>query len=673
MLSTHKKLVATLVFVLSLTICTAVDAYDARPTDLEWVYPQTLEEDTEFRFLWTFHLSPNGYPSASQYNWRLYLSMDTTLSNSDHLLATYIVNVPAGADTRTFQVTVTPNPQGPGLSLPASGTYYVFLEISPGAGAPSDTNLANNITMGPNPIQVGGALPPPPPPPPPPPAAGTITAATVVTVPATGQSIVVAGYDDGNLEFRNWQGDILATRDVLGAVTALEAGILGSPPAARVFVASEDSSGALRVISPGDISTDIASRPSIGIIKAIAVCHEDSDAIYIGTAKAGGTLNKLNSLTLADEAVRSAMGQITQIAQIHGASSDLLGVGSDKSGGSVYFVDKDTLADVLPPRQNLGTIYGLSSADVDLDGEAELIIASSKNGGTVRLVEGPTFKSDLAVQDQLGKILALDYGRMQPESFIGPTNDAWILIASSSNSSTLRILKVDVGVSTVTFTDWATRNTAGTIPYAQLRDYYMVGVPLAGVVLADSDNVVLQVLDASLAGPFPSVPSGEDFESGDFSKFPWEHPGGKDWTVTSQQKHAGSYSAKAGSIGDSESSVLQVTLDCVSGDITFYAKASCESYYDGLRFYIDGSEKGQWSGAQDWTEVSFPVAAGQRTFKWVYSKDSSVSELSDSAWIDDIEFPVAAALMQSQPSGSPESSDQTVLRIETSVESWQSP
>jgi len=330
-------------------------------------------------------------------------------------------------------------------------------------------------------------------------------------------------------------------------------------------------------------------------------------------------------------------------------------------------VDKDTLADVLPPRQNLGTIYGLSSADVDLDGEAELIIASGANGGTVRLMEGPSFKTDLAVMDQLGKILAMDYGRMQPESLIGPTNDGWILIASGTNNSTLRILKVNVGVSTFTFTNWAARNIAGTVPFAQLRDYYMAGVPLAGVVSADSDDLAFEVLDATLKGPFPSVPSGEGFESGDFGKFPWEHSGDAGWTVTSQQKHAGSYGARAGPIGNSESSGLQVTLDCVSGNITFYAKASCETYYDRLTFYIDGSEQGNWSGNQDWTMESFPVAAGTRTFKWVYSKDGSVSELSDTAWIDDIEFPVEGALTQSNSSGLLQSAFQQALRIETSV------
>ena len=44
----------------------------------------------------------------------------------------------------------------------------------------------------------------------------------------------------------------------------------------------------------------------------------------------------------------------------------------------------------------------------------------------------------------------------------------------------------------------------------------------------------------------------------------------------------------------------------------------------------------------DWTEVSFDVTAGTRTFTWTYSKDSSVSRGDDTAWIDDIEFPIAS-------------------------------
>jgi hypothetical protein len=34
------------------------------------------------------------------------------------------------------------------------------------------------------------------------------------------------------------------------------------------------------------------------------------------------------------------------------------------------------------------------------------------------------------------------------------------------------------------------------------------------------------------------------------------------------------------------------------------------------------------------------VTAGTRTFKWKYSKDGSISKSYDSAWIDDIVFPL---------------------------------
>ncbi len=139
-----------------------------------------------------------------------------------------------------------------------------------------------------------------------------------------------------------------------------------------------------------------------------------------------------------------------------------------------------------------------------------------------------------------------------------------------------------------------------------------------------------------------AIENVEDFETGDFSKFPWEHYGDETWTwdVTSWQKHSGAYSAEAGWIDHDQSTTLQVTLDCVSGDITFYRKVSSESRCDYLKFYIDGVEKGEWSGEQDWAEASFPVTAGTRTFEWTYSKDGSESDGEDTAWIDDIVFPI---------------------------------
>jgi hypothetical protein len=136
------------------------------------------------------------------------------------------------------------------------------------------------------------------------------------------------------------------------------------------------------------------------------------------------------------------------------------------------------------------------------------------------------------------------------------------------------------------------------------------------------------------------VRQAEGFETMGLNKLEWPSYGDQKWAVTSGQSHSGTYCARAGSVGDSESSVLEVSLNCISGQISFYYKVSSESGYDYLRFYINDQEQAKWSGEEDWTEVSFPVTEGQRTFRWKYSKDSSGSNGDDTAWIDDIVFPI---------------------------------
>ncbi len=146
--------------------------------------------------------------------------------------------------------------------------------------------------------------------------------------------------------------------------------------------------------------------------------------------------------------------------------------------------------------------------------------------------------------------------------------------------------------------------------------------------------------DAPPPVPVASDYSTEDFETGDFSKFFWACSGNDSWTITPMEIYSGTYSAQAGRINNNESSSLQIRLDCTTGDIKFYRKISSELGCDYLKFYIDGAEKYKSSGTQDWVMLSFPVTAGTRTFKWTYSKDGSVSRGSDTAWIDDIVFPL---------------------------------
>ena len=134
----------------------------------------------------------------------------------------------------------------------------------------------------------------------------------------------------------------------------------------------------------------------------------------------------------------------------------------------------------------------------------------------------------------------------------------------------------------------------------------------------------------------------EDFETGDFSAYGWQFGGNSNWTISTEDPYEGTYSAKSGTISDSEISSMYVEMDVIADDnISFYRKVSSEPSYDFLKFYIDGVELDSWSGEEGWEEVSFPVTAGTHTFKWEYSKDMSVSNGSDCAWVDYIIFPAS--------------------------------
>ena len=137
----------------------------------------------------------------------------------------------------------------------------------------------------------------------------------------------------------------------------------------------------------------------------------------------------------------------------------------------------------------------------------------------------------------------------------------------------------------------------------------------------------------------------DGFETGDFIALPWTTSGNANWAVTSTNKNSGTYSAKAGTITHNQSTSLEFTFDVESGIITFYRKVSSESGFDWLRFYIDGVQQAEWSGELNWAQFAYPISAGARTFKWTYSKDSTVSSGSDTAWIDDIAFSIPCPII----------------------------
>ncbi|MDP3113629.1 MAG: S8 family serine peptidase [Candidatus Cloacimonadaceae bacterium] len=136
-------------------------------------------------------------------------------------------------------------------------------------------------------------------------------------------------------------------------------------------------------------------------------------------------------------------------------------------------------------------------------------------------------------------------------------------------------------------------------------------------------------------------PADEGFETNNFNTLDWTHSGNLPWTTQTVEKYYGNYAAGSGAITHNQSSSLSIQLDVAqAGNITFYQRVSSEASYDYLRFFIDGIQQGQWSGAGLWAMQSYAVSAGARTFSWTYSKDGTVSSNSDRAWIDHITFPL---------------------------------
>ncbi|MEI6061886.1 MAG: hypothetical protein WCR72_14370, partial [Bacteroidota bacterium] len=132
----------------------------------------------------------------------------------------------------------------------------------------------------------------------------------------------------------------------------------------------------------------------------------------------------------------------------------------------------------------------------------------------------------------------------------------------------------------------------------------------------------------------------EDFETGNFSRYPWLTGGNGAWTITNTLPYEGVYCAASPALNDLQQSSMYVVMDVLcASEISFYRKVSSENNYDFLTFLVDGAEKGKWSGEAAWAKMTYSVPAGIHTFSWRYSKDVNTIAGSDKAWVDYIIWP----------------------------------
>lgn len=146
--------------------------------------------------------------------------------------------------------------------------------------------------------------------------------------------------------------------------------------------------------------------------------------------------------------------------------------------------------------------------------------------------------------------------------------------------------------------------------------------------------------ETAVFGPFLINPIVESFESQTFQTFPWVMGGTKPWILTTLAPYQGTYCARSGSITHNQKSQMHLVLDVSApGNVSFARKVNCERDYDFLRFYINDTLKGEWSGNIGWEELRYALPKGRHKLTWSYEKDEIGTDGQDRAWLDEITLP----------------------------------
>ncbi|MFK8014837.1 MAG: thrombospondin type 3 repeat-containing protein, partial [Gammaproteobacteria bacterium] len=110
------------------------------------------------------------------------------------------------------------------------------------------------------------------------------------------------------------------------------------------------------------------------------------------------------------------------------------------------------------------------------------------------------------------------------------------------------------------------------------------------------------------------------------------------WTAGTDRVFRGDTSFTSRIIGDGEVAAIRYTDTLSGGMFQFYYRVDSQEDADFLTFSVDGTTELTTSGDTGWQVFRLPIAAGPHTLEWRYTKDGSVAEGLDGAWIDDISF-----------------------------------
>jgi hypothetical protein len=136
-----------------------------------------------------------------------------------------------------------------------------------------------------------------------------------------------------------------------------------------------------------------------------------------------------------------------------------------------------------------------------------------------------------------------------------------------------------------------------------------------------------------------------DFQAGTVpSEFVWAGTTATPGTIVSKPDAVGgmTLALRFPDINDSQESYFELAVWATATNNQFKVRYASDSEdgYDYFRLYIDGVMVAEVSGeASPWLEYSATLIPGDYTMKFRFSKDSSVSDGEDTAWISTLTYP----------------------------------
>jgi len=327
--------------------------------------------------------------------------------------------------------------------------------------------------------------------------------------------------------------------------------------------------------------------------------------------------------------------------------------GTDASNVMVTLSTADPYITITDSTQLYASI--LAGDTVTIINAFEFIISDTIPNGhqvlfSLNAEAGSTWLSEFSVSCYapvlaVGSLTIDDSGSGNGDGKLDPGETATLLIQSMNNgnaacSNTNGTLTTTSPWVTIVSSAYPVGNlAAGAQANAQFEVQVSADAPAATIV--ELEYILASGGYHATAAFYPTIRLiAEDFESGDFNKFPWSTLGQKFWNITDIEPLEGEYCSRSAPIGHNQQSTMNITLTVMGNDsISFYSKVSSEEIFDNLKFMIDIQTMGEWSGIVPWQRHSYPVNAGVHNFKWIYTKDNYTSVGDDCASVDFIVFP----------------------------------